>query len=351
MEGNRTLRDVLRVMESQKQSRLDALREQVESSTVPLPADLVEQLSQTNPSDLSDVLMVHPGYPSWEALGSYKISLRVFKKALDDLIGVINQFEVLARDGKVLGRANEDTLDEFGIAVQKELFAAANAAYSLVDHSTRRLQTKLDIDSYEQKLSEHFGDDCLHDFIVCLRKIIHHVRMQEANWRITKNPRSDPEISAEFQLLKKDLLKYSREMNSSSRQYLDGAHEQINTREIFQEYGNRVSAFHSWLLDAIESTPLPELRDYERCLRENKKAANRTVWKAMLGNWLNWDKPPNPYEHLDRYLTKDQLDAVNRLPERSKKQVDKIIELVDSDGACDEELRGLLYRLFEAKAP
>jgi hypothetical protein len=70
------------------------------------------------------------------------------------------------------------------------------------------------------------------------------------------------------------------------------------------------------------------------------------LWKAMLGNWLNWSKPPNPYEYLNRYLNAEQLRAVHALPAKSKEQVDKIIEFIDTDGACDDELRQRAYELF-----
>ena len=71
----------------------------------------------------------------------------------------------------------------------------------------------------------------------------------------------------------------------------------------------------------------------------------------MLGNWLNWDRPPNPYDHLSSYLSPEQLDEVYKLPMYSKEQVDKVIELGDADQACDEHIRTLIYRLFEKARP
>src|SRR3546814_11675454 len=77
--------------------------------------------------------------------------------------------------------------------------------------------------------------------------------------------------------------------------------------------------------------------------------AARTAWKALLGNWLNWDKPPNPYDHLPRMLTAEQLDEVMCLPRKSEQQVDRIIAFLDN-GACDDELRQGAYELFR-RAP
>ncbi len=71
----------------------------------------------------------------------------------------------------------------------------------------------------------------------------------------------------------------------------------------------------------------------------------------MIGNWLNWDRPPNPFDYLDRYLTADELKEVCRLPKGSEVQVDKVIDFMDSEGACDDDLRNLAYQLFRRANP
>jgi hypothetical protein len=52
------------------------------------------------------------------------------------------------------------------------------------------------------------------------------------------------------------------------------------------------------------------------------------------------------YGHLQRYLTPEELQEINTLPHSSKEQVDRIIEMVDEYGACDNELRKLVYKAF-----
>jgi len=66
----------------------------------------------------------------------------------------------------------------------------------------------------------------------------------------------------------------------------------------------------------------------------------------MLRNWLTWSRPPNPYNHLDRYLTTEQLEEVYALAMGFEQQVDRIIEFIDTDTACDDELRDLAYQFF-----
>lgn len=54
----------------------------------------------------------------------------------------------------------------------------------------------------------------------------------------------------------------------------------------------------------------------------------------------------DPYHYLNRYLTIAELEEVQQLPNKSKTQVDRIIELIDDYGACDDELRDLAYKAF-----
>jgi hypothetical protein len=139
-------------------------------------------------------------------------------------------------------------------------------------------------------------------------------------------------------------------MNASGRQYLERAPEWIDLRTLFLEYRRRAREFHAWLTQTIGTLPLEAVRDYEVCVKESRKAAARMWWKAMLGNWLKWPSPPNPYNHLDRYLTPEQLAEVYALPMKSEAQVDRVIELMDTDGACDDELRSLAYEFFRRVA-
>jgi hypothetical protein len=54
----------------------------------------------------------------------------------------------------------------------------------------------------------------------------------------------------------------------------------------------------------------------------------------------------DPFPYLNRYLTQTELDEVLSLPTRSQMQVDRIIEILDEYGACDEELRKKAYKAF-----
>jgi hypothetical protein len=116
----------------------------------------------------------------------------------------------------------------------------------------------------------------------------------------------------------------------------------------FYPYRPRMTRFHSWFRERLDSDVLIALRDYDRIMLEKKRPGTRTWWHILMGNWLrNWKVPPNPHDHLPRYLTPEQLEAVYKVPRNSKEQVDLVISYIDTDNAIDDALRAEAYELFE----
>jgi hypothetical protein len=346
-------RSAIEAMNAQHRRRREEIREAIKKADVPMPPALLHDLRQLSHHEALDVLRDHPGFVLSERLSSYRTSLQVFETSVEDLLRSIQMFEERASDGRIFDRAHQVELERLEGAVQKELFAAASAAHALKDHSSYRVQASLNITGYAERLLECFGKDGLHDFVIGLRDIIHHIHMLKAGWHTTDDFVSG-ERGATFKVDRSELMlvcqREGREMNARGRQYLEAAPEWIDLRSLFVEYRRRAREFHAWISQTIEALPLLAVHDYEFCVKESRKGVARMWWKAMLGNWLRWPSPPNPYNHLDRYLTSEQLIEVYALPMKSEAQVDRVIELMDTDGACDEELRSLAYEFFRRAA-
>ncbi len=166
--------------------------------------------------------------------------------------------------------------------------------------------------------------------------------------------------TASFTINKDDLLRaidqhperFSGKKGEPLRAYVNTKSEKIDLTIIFEDYRNRMAKFNTWLCEKLAADTLVALRDYDHCVQEKKNNGTRMWWNMLLGNWLrNWEKPPNPHDHLHKYLTPEQLSEVYMLPRNSKAQVDLVIRYLDTDQAIDEELRKQAYELFERSPP
>lgn len=338
----------------------EAVRLAVASSSVPLSSELVSQVIGLPDGYFQATMREHPGYPYAERRNTYQTSLSILEMSLEDLIVAISDFErrAIAENTTLFSHHGRDELDAIERRMQKDLFTTVNAAASLVDHS-RRLQSRFQFADNEKQLSQSFGGDGLHKFVIGLRVLHHHLRIVQAGWLMhtsfSKNTKT-----ATFTINKEALQRaisqhperFGGEQGKPILAYLDAAPRLIDLREVFEEYGRRVRAFHAWIATQLASESLIALRDYDRVMQERRNFGSRIWWGALIGNWLhNWKVPPNPHDHLHKYLTAQQLEEVYALPRNSKEQVDLVIHYVDTDRAIDDKLREEVYELFRRSPP
>ncbi len=343
------LKTVIDIMNQQRECERERVRDALKQATVPLPDQILQDLIRLNPLHARDILRDHPGHRIYEKYESYRTSLAIFEDAIADLLAAIGSFESSISDESLLYRTRETELERIQRGIQKELFATTSAIHALVDHS-RRVQKRVSIPGYTEMLSKAFGDDGLHEFVIGLRTLLHHLRVVRPGWRVQHDFRAGTKTCS-FTLSRDALRAAVDEERVTPKQkveaFLNLAPEEVDLREVFESYRSRATNFHRWFFGQLDVNRPSGLIDYERCLKESRDFASRLAWKALVGNWINWEKPPNPYDYLDRYLSADELEAVLQLGKGTKEQVDYIIELVDREKACDHELRELAYRYFE----
>jgi hypothetical protein len=132
--------------------------------------------------------------------------------------------------------------------------------------------------------------------------------------------------------------------NAGARRYLAARNKDVDIGELAPLYHRRVHDFYDTLLDETDKSPPAEVADYRRCWNAHRQRGARLMWGFLLAQYLTCGL--DPYNYLDRYLTPAELQAARKLPDRSRAQVDFIIQSVDEFSACDERLRLMIYRLF-----
>lgn len=306
-------------------------------ATVPVTDAVLQQLEQLNPDDFAQVMRSHPGEKLNRKIESVWTMLRVFRKACADLKADIRGYA--AYDHRQ--RAELSGIDA---AVQKDMFAACAAAESLLAHA-QRVRLLVPEAEYKAQCASLF-DVPQQSFIKQLRNNLVHVGFIEADWLVryhfaVEDKPPTPNQSA-FQFSRAQLV--AEEFTGDARAYIAKAGEKIDVEGLFENYRERVDKFYAWLQHRIEASVPAELADYRRCADEHKRATARTVYRLFLSTWIDWKV--DPYAHLQDYLTAEQIQEIERMPARSREQVNRIIEFADQDCVVNDELRGLVYRLF-----
>jgi hypothetical protein len=354
MLSERQWLEIIRLDEARNaQEHQDILRSIVDSS-VPLGDDLLARLLRLSPTDAEHALQGHCGFVLSERRDHYKASLAIMFTSLSDLDEVLANFEILAtsENPEIMlpkSRARLQTIEE---KIQKELFAVASAAASLVDH-VRRLQSRFEVPGFYEHLQRAFGSDGLHELVMGLRVLLHHLHIVKTGWSLSSDFMTG-QRNAGFKI---DRAELGRAIDQSGdrfrgkngdpiRSFLESCPNQIDIRRLFLEYRSRLKLFYDWLNERVDIFPPAALQDYDRCVLEKNRYSSRLTWSALIGNWLNWERVPDVHKHLPNFLSESQYVAVYNLPRNSVEQVDLIISILDKHGAADEKLRSRIYELF-----
>ncbi len=335
-----------------RSTAFNEVRAAVKAATVPMPMEVVERIARLNPKDAYEVLREHPGYGLWERNKSYQASFRLFERAVFDFLKAIRDFNEVCNDGTLFSFPRRNELEGMEQSIQKELFAATNAAHSLVDHC-RRVQKTAHVPDYDQHVAQFFGTDGLKEFVIALRTLLHHIHAVQGGY-LWQQPIGGGEGNTSFVVEKSDLMRaidaakdgFSTGQLDKITGFIAASHDSIDLGILFEAYRSRAAAFHGWFAGALKKHAFSSVRDYDRCLLENRRFATRTWWNSLLGNWLAWKKLPDPYNHLATFLSPAQIAEVLQMPKGSPEQVDKIISFIDVDEACTDHIREQAYELF-----
>lgn len=282
----------------------------------------------------------HPGFIAHCDLDVLQLSLGIFCDSVTELLHAIDSFHNDANSPAFWRRPARQQFRRRELAVQKGVFAAATSALALVDHS-RVVSRKVPIPGYQERVGQLFANSEEHQFIQSLRVNISHVRMIEADWQRVHSGAGE---HTHF-LLRQETLLTCNEWDDLARAFIDRHPDGIDVEVLFKGYRDRVDNFHKWFHCEVARLSEPALSEYRECERTLNRFGARSLWKIILEQVRAGRI--DPYQYLDRYLTKTELQGVLALPMRSREQVDRIIELIDEHGACDEELRQKIYTAFD----
>lgn len=283
----------------------------------------------------------HPGRDLAERSASLRSVLRILEGAAKSFHECLASFHSEAHGGHLFRRNRRTDLDAYERRFQELLYLFASSSMTLVDQA-RALNKKVELPGYEQRVSAAFASNPRHRFVQELRNDLIHVTLHRPSWQLTSG--RDEESTSKFMLWPSQLAR-SDEYNTLARAYVHDHPKGIDLGDLIVQYTQDVTGFQQWLQDTLTVSAGSLIEDYRRCSNRIKAVSSRSWWNVIFQQVVlagNRD----PYQYIDQYLTPQELTEVNALPFKSKAQVDRIIELVDEFGACDSELRTLIYKAF-----
>ena len=239
---------------------------------------------------------------------------------------------------KFWGRANEARVNELERAVRKSFYTVTSASLALCD-TGMVVGKKYQVPVYKAKVDETFAKNPLHGFLQNLRNAINHKYLLNPDWETIYSP---GEKKSRFILNRKVLERYD-EWRSLAREYLEKHSYEIDVESVIAEYRTNMQRFHSWFRGAMMNSfgrQISEYLSYEKIL---KGEGLKNYWRQILNYGVQHKL--DPYQYLDRFLTPTELQTANAL-QPSKEQVDLMIKMADEFEVCDDEIRGMVYKLF-----
>ena len=304
---------------------------------VPVSQETLKALEALSPEDADRALRKHPGYIAHRKIESVRTMLELFRRALTDLDQSIAEFpDFNGPDNRI---AREQLEQAVSVKVNKEFFAALGGAKTLLDYS-RRVKGLVDTDLFESRLKLAY-EPGEHALIIGLRNVLLHEVHLRANWQVRWHAGTK---TKHFVIQREDLLADGK-LNNVALQYLDRLGTTCDVTVLLRGYAKKVDQFYMWLLAEVEAHLPLEVEDYRTCRKAVRRQHGKLSYEIMIGLWTQ--AGADPYQHLPKHLTSEQMEHLKTLPHRSPQQVDYIIACMDKDGICDDHLRRVVHKFFK----
>lgn len=342
--GRGDLKRVFAILEQMREQQNKRIAEAIalaQSSPAPWPAELVQRISLMMNDDFDEVMLYHPGHKIFSAHESIRFYIELFEDTYEDLDNAIHHYHVSYEDPAFFSRRGRAKHDRAIFDLNRCIFNFTSAGDALRNLCIKQA-THYKPQGYEEHKRSHFEENKLHNFMQKLRAALHHEHFVKAGPSIIFAEGESHETKLYLDCKKLLRLEKIKE-KASALEYVRGSGVRMDVHEVFKRYLITVKSFYDWLFKQMDMSS--DYVDYRHCVIERKKTLKRQTFSLFITEWTKGGV--DPYEHLDKYLSDDDIAHIKTLPHRSQQQVDKIIELADEEGACNDDLREKIYQLFK----
>jgi hypothetical protein len=292
----------------------------------------------------------HPGFPPHRDLAAVRQSLEILGDTVEELVTKIEAFDTAAKTHTFWNRPARAYFDAHVRSVRRAMFAATTAAVAWRDIvravGTHCVDAGHPLPGWDVHWSA-LTSRPEHQFVVDLRNCISHAALVTPGWQVRLGLPGPPAAATENRqrarfLLSSETLSECDKLSVSTRTYLKAAGDGVDLIQLFSTYMTGARSFHEWFSTSVSTAYEPalgEYRGYEAALRRIRA---RVGWRLLL----SIANPSNFDAYLSDALSPDELEAVWFLPVGSRARADRVIEILDEEGACTPELRALAYKVL-----
>ena len=289
----------------------------------------------------------HPGYPAHRDLEALRVSREIFDESVGELVAAIRGFHDASAAPGFWGRRGSAEFELRVREVRRRTFTASTAALAWRDHAVavnhRSLNRGFAIPDWSMRWQALKAPET-HQFLATLRHCISHAVPMTPEWQVQLNFASaDRQTLTRFLLHREDLLECAR-WTGRARIFIENNPNGIDVEELFLRHAIELGEFNEWLSATVSALSEPALSDYRRYATVVKRVAARNAWQLLL----QIASPESAQKYLTHELSEEELAEIEALPPRSRARADRVIEILDTEGACTDDLRQRAYKALGA---
>jgi hypothetical protein len=292
-------------------------------------------------------LAAHPARALQENVSNVERAFDILSQsraALIDLAGIFHsriEYGLLARgeEKQVLSKAT------------KEIYTYSCAASSLVQAYRHLISGRADIKAkYESVKNEVISNAGPIAFFTDLRRANNHLHILVAtpHYSITNDFSSGKREVLSGIAFNRDRIIESKDWKPESKTFVSHR-KNLDVLSLVEEHYAITAKFKRVVLTRTGIHSDKQIRDLRRINIARETMSYRNTLAIILQ--IAIPKGLNPYEYLERWFTKSELDRAYGLQDHTREQVDYLISLRDPLGLCPRDTREGLYKLFGAQLP
>lgn len=274
----------------------------------------------------------------------------MLREGLDSLVHSAHQASIdVSRHDAALGAlaASANFQDKVDLAVghvaQKDVVAYCALAFGVRDALKEICGKRSDIAGEISTAKDRVFSTDISEFLRNLRNNLLHGRVVVPQWNVSyAGERRTASGSLRYSV---EGLLASGVWNQDARRYMQSSSgEHLHLSVVVRDHFALVNELKS-RVDALFARNVTKSEwDYYQIEDSHKRILRRQWAKVLVGQV---GKGKDPYGQLYRFFDPEALRQILRHPRHSQEQVDFLIALKLGEIDCDDELRQMLYRLFE----